>query len=390
MQDRDSSLLLVFAREVEDFRCGNRLEYPSSSIIFMALVGVLCGAKEWEEVAEVCESCEDLLKELLQEEFVGVPSHDTFNRFFNLISPEALEKAFRETMKKVYNHYRAQEGEDAEPMVTAVDGKYLNGVRDCSGVNMVSLFVTALGICLCQQETEKKPDEPAALRELLSEMILKKCVITADALYCKKESAQTIREAQADYLLVVKRNQEKLYESILEGVRVESIRDKRRYISRAEETVNKYGRVEHRVCYSCSHLGWLPGLGKEWKDLKSFGHVTCERTELSTGKTSVETRCFISSTEMDAEKQMRWLREHWLIENHLHWHLDVSFGEDGCRMNKTQSKNLSLLRKLALPVLKSFEYKKNASMKKKMLAAALKPEVRKKLILHALDFYSVS
>lgn len=386
---QERSLLLVFSREVEDFRRGNRLVYPSSSILFMSFVGVLCGAKEWEEVEEVCESCEDLLKEILREDFAGVPSHDTFNRFFNLISPEALEKAFRETMRKLYGHYRAREGEEAGPTRLATDGKYLNGVRDRSGVNMVSLYVTALGISLGQREAEKKLDEPATLRKLLSEMVLEKSVITADAPHCTAESARAIRDAKADYLLVVKKNQKHLYESIQEGIGVESVRRKERYISRAEETDREHGRVEHRVCYSCSHPGWLPDLGKKWEGIKSFGYVTCERTDLNTGKTSVETRCFISSTDKDAEKQMRWLREHWLIENHLHWHLDVSFGEDRCRMNKTQSKNFSLLRKLAMPVLKSFEYKKNASMKKKMLAAALKLEVRKKLILHALDFYSV-
>ena len=82
------SLLLEFTHSVEDYRKGNRLYYPSSSILFIAFIGILCGAKQWDEIVEVGESCENLLKEYLHEEYVGVPSHDTFSRFFSLVSPE--------------------------------------------------------------------------------------------------------------------------------------------------------------------------------------------------------------------------------------------------------------------------------------------------------------
>lgn len=381
-----NTTLLNFARKVEDFRTGNRVFYPSASIVFMAFVGVLCGAKEWEDVVEIGESCADLLKELLEDDFVGVPSHDTFNRFFNLISTASMEKAFRETMSTVY----AQSASPSHKEVVAVDGKYLKGVKGNSALNMVSAYATELGICLGQEEADKKINEPEAFRRLLGGLELKNYIVTADALHCEKESAKAIVQAKGDYILIVKGNQLHLQEAIKEAVRVESIRGKKRFIDRAEEISQGHGRTERRICYSCSHKGWLPNLGRDWENLQSFGCITCERTDHATGQVSTETRCFISTLKMDAAAHMRWIRSEWKIENNLHWQLDVTFKEDACRMTKAQSKNLSLLRKLAMPVLKDFKYKKNASMRKKMLAAALKPDIKRKLILSALAFYANS
>lgn len=381
------SLLLEFTHSVEDYRKGNRLHYPSSSIIFITFIGILCGAKQWDEIVEVGESCEKLLKEYLREEYVGVPSHDTFSRFFSLVSSESMEKAFRQTMQKIRSNHVSEE---ASKEVIAIDGKYMNGVKGSESLNIVSAFATSLGLSLGQKEAEKKMNEPEVLRQLLSELDLKDCIITADALHCQKESAKRIIEAKADYVLVVKKNQRKLHNAILEGIRVENIRDKKRSISHEEVSIEAHGRIDNYVCHSCSLLGWLPQVGTEWEGIKSFGTITRESTDLSSGEKSIETRCFISSLPMNAEDHLKWLRKHWLIENHLHWQLDVTFQEDQSRMKRVQSKNISLLRKLALPALKSFEYKKHSSLKNKMFAAAFKPEIRRKLIDSALEFFYVS
>ena len=101
MHSRNYSLILDFSRNVEDFRTGNRLYYPSSSIIFMSMIGFLLGATDWEEIVEISASSTDILEEYLGEDFLGVPSHDTFSRFFSLVSNESLEKSFREVMQNM-------------------------------------------------------------------------------------------------------------------------------------------------------------------------------------------------------------------------------------------------------------------------------------------------
>lgn len=386
----DYSLLLSFADNVEDFRTGNRLFYPSNSIIFMGFIGVLCGGENWEEIVEIAESSEDLLSEYLGSSFVGVPSHDTFSRFFSLVKSSSLEQSFRKTMSLLQNRLRGDlenSNTIGNKEIVAFDGKYATSVTDTSGLNVVTAYATSTGLCLGQEVADKKMNEPEQLRKLVSELYLAGTIITADALHCQKESAKAIKEAKADYLLIVKTNQEKLYEGILEGIRVENIRNKAKWIDHAEESIQGHGRKEVRICDSCSHLGWLPNCGTEWEGMKSFGTITTKRTILATGETSTETRCFISSLEKDALTQLHIIRSHWKIENNLHWQLDVSFHEDDTKMNKNQLLNIALLRKMAMPVLKAFTYKKGASMKKKMLAAALKPKIKNMILQQAIDLY---
>ena len=389
----DYSFLLSFSRSVEDFRTGNRLNYPSSSIIFMAFIGVLCGGQDWDDIVEISESSEELLSEYLGSDFVGVPSHDTFSRFFSLINPERLERAFRSTMSLLQCHLRRtlDTSEDiSDKEVVAFDGKYAASVTDESDLNVVSAYATGTGLCLGQEVADKKINEPEQLRKLVADLYLEGTVITADALHCQKESVKAIRKAKADYLIIVKANQEKLYEGILEGIRVENIRDKARWIDHAEERTKGHGREEIRICHSCSHLGWIPRCGQEWAGMKSFGTITSQRTILATGETTSQTRCFISSLEKDALTQLQIVRKHWKIENNLHWQLDVSFNEDDTRMKKNQLLNLAILRKMAMPVLRAFTYKKGASMKKKMFAAALKPKVKEDMVKFAMQFYAKS
>ena len=184
MEKQTYSLLLDFAREVEDFRVGNRLFYPSSSIIFMTFVATLCGAEDWSEVIEVAEASEELFREYLKEDFAGIPSHDTFSRFFSLIKPEALESAFRETMKEMHKPLIDRN----EKEVVAIDGKYMAGVRGDSALNVVSAYATGSGISLGQEIADKKMNEPKALRALVNSLDLQNTIITADALHCQKES----------------------------------------------------------------------------------------------------------------------------------------------------------------------------------------------------------
>lgn len=389
----DYSLLLSFSREVEDFRRGNRLYYPSCSIIFMTYLGVLCGGEDWYDIVEISEASEELLTHYLGSDFVGVPSHDTFSRFFSLVNPASLESAFRKTMSTLQNRLRVELDKSeklSDKEVVAFDGKYANSVTDVPALNVVTAYATRTGLSLGQRVADKKMNEPEQLRKLVAELDLSGTIITADALHCQKESTKDIITARAEYLIIVKSNQEKLYKGILEGIKVENIRNKLKWIDHAEEISQAHGREEIRTCHSCSHLGWIPKCAQEWAGMKSFGTITSERTNLSTAQTTIETRCFISSLEKDALEQLHIIRDHWKIENNLHWQMDVSFGEDETKMKKNQILNLAILRKMAIPVLKEFTYKKGTAIKRKMRAAALKPDIKKLLIEKAMKFYQKS
>jgi predicted transposase YbfD/YdcC len=355
------------------------------------MIGFLLGATDWEEIVEISASSTDILEEYLGEDFLGVPSHDTFSRFFSLVSNESLEKSFREVMQNAreYQNQERKKRKNEEKEVLAVDGKYHLGVTNSSALNIVSMYSTTTGMTLGQHVADKKINEAASLRELVNELFIESCIITGDALHCQKDSAQAIIDNHADYLLCVKGNQEKLQEGIKEGIKTEIIRQKKRFIDSYEKKELGHGRHEVRTCYACSHLGWLPMCGREWEGIQSFGKVISERTELKTGKTTTDERYFISSLPMDAHLQMDIMRNHWKIENNLHWQMDVSFSEDRTRMQVNQLKNIALIKKLLAPAIKAFEYKKNASMKRKMKAAVYNIEIRKKLVISILEFYNI-
>ena len=176
----------------------------------------------------------------------------------------------------------------------------------------------------------------------------------------------------------------------MEGIRVEDKQNNPKWIDRAQEITRGHRREEVRTCHSCSHLGWIPQCGKEWPGIKSFGTITSQRKILATGETSTETKCFISSLEKDALNLLNIIHRHWKIENNLHWQLDMAFNEDDTKMKKNQLLNIDILRKMAMPVLKAFTYKKRTSMKKKMLKAALKPKVKTQIVLEAMELYQKS
>ena len=154
MDESAFSQIYIFSRSVKDFRTGNHLLYSSTSIIFMALVGILCGATGWEEIELVCQNKKEVLKKYLSDEFTGVPSHDCFRYFFLLIPPQSLESSFRTFMGNVKRPERP---------VIAVDGKTQKGASsmgkwtgEASKLHMISAFVTELGISIGQIAVGKK------------------------------------------------------------------------------------------------------------------------------------------------------------------------------------------------------------------------------------------
>jgi len=109
---------------------------------------------------------------------------------------------------------------------------------------------------------------------------------------------------------------------------------------------------------------------EEWVGLRVIGMCYCEC--LRNGQTTSETRYFIGSRRAKAKVYGQALRNHWGIENNLHWQLDVSFGEDKNRFSKRHgAENLALVRRLALGLLKHHPDKRSIACKR--LLAALDP-----------------
>ena len=211
---------------------------------------------------------------------------------------------------------------------------------------MVSAWASANNLVLAQRKTDTKSNEITAIPQLLAALELTGTVVTIDAIGCQKAIAQQIVTQQADYILAVKENQPSLLADIKDSFRM-------LVAGSIDEQVDcGHGRVESRRCSVVADLSLLDHAA-EWTGLSSLVRIRAERYHKATGKTEHETRYYISSLKPDAAKLNAAIRQHWGIENKLHWVLDVAFGEDLSRKRAGHAaENFSLLNRIALNLLK--------------------------------------
>ena len=335
--------------DVEDPRVERAKKHKLGDVIAVAVCAVICGADNWVDIETFGNAKIDWFKGFLELPN-GIPSHDTFGRVFAMLDPKRFQDLFVSWTKEVR---RLSRGE-----VVAIDGKTVRRSADKangkSAIHMVSAWASENGVSLGAVKTDDRSNEITAIPKLLKLLELEGCVVTIDAMGCQKKIAKGIAAQGADYVLAVKKNQPRLWEDITgtfehaEQTRFAGLEHDR------FETVNKgHGRVEKRVCWATSDpavVGYANDRG-EWANLASVAMI--ESTRWADGETAVHRRYFITSLPARADRILKSVREHWGVENGLHWSLDVSFGEDGSMVRMGHSaENMSTLRRLALNLVK--------------------------------------
>jgi predicted transposase YbfD/YdcC len=313
------------------------------AIIFCAIVG---GANSITAIHRYATAKEKWLKKWLTLE-KGIPSYDTFWWLLVRLDPlhtEALFRQWSSTLSK----------EAIEDQI-AIDGKRLKGAsnkkKPDSLLHMVSAWSSGRGLVLGQLKTEIKSNEITAIPELIESLDVKDSVITIDAMGCQKEIAKVIISNEADYLLMVKDNQSNLHDEIqnyfdqAELIKFDGVQHE---FSAKEE--NGHGRHEYREVYVTDDIDWLP-MKEDWQGLRCIVMLKSYRT--IDGNTSEEKRYYISSLPPMVERIARATRDHWGIENKVHWVLDVDFQEDLSQISTGHAaENFSILRRLSLNVLR--------------------------------------
>jgi predicted transposase YbfD/YdcC len=359
MKTLEDIALLEHFSEIEDTRdqCGRR--HDLHVVIVMAVSAVLCGVNSFEGMADFAECRLKWFKKFFELPH-GHPSADTFIRVFALIKPEIFEKCF---MSWVQSIKKFSEGE-----TIAIDGKTLRGSFDTKNnlgpLHLVQAFAVKSGLVLTQKEVNKKTNEITAIPELLESLILKGTVVTIDAIGCQKKIAKQIINAEADYVLALKGNQGDFHrdvEKFLTKLIKSEITEEHDYYKLEEP--NNHGRDEVRECYAVEITKndikeKLFSNITDWENLKTIAAVSTQRTSKVTGEVSLQSRFYISSLSANAKEILTRTREHWGIENSLHYVLDVTFQEDKSRVRKINAtKNFALIRKVALNIIKSSPFK---------------------------------
>ncbi|WP_329601868.1 ISAs1 family transposase, partial [Sansalvadorimonas verongulae] len=240
---------------------------------------------------------------------------------------------------------------DDEADIVPIDGKAIKGSRDKGkgkrAVHIVSAWSSKLSLVLGQKKVDKKSNELTAVPDLLTAIDFAGCLLTADAMSCQKSIAEICVAESADYLLAVKGNQKNLEEDIRKVEKHWEQHPTDALSATFHEESNKgHGREEYRCCWTFTDLEGLRGY-ENWAGLKQFGVVQADRT--INGKATTALRFYICSKEMTAKDMLSATKTHWLVENSLHWMLDIAFSEDACQTkNENAAENLSTLRRIAL------------------------------------------
>jgi predicted transposase YbfD/YdcC len=356
-------------RTLRDPRVRARTRHLLLDIVAIAICGVICGCEDWAEIHTFAVARRDWLKTFLRLPN-GIPSHDTLERVFDLLDPQQFQVCFRAWTGALH----AQLG----LCPIAIDGKTLrsSGAGGLQNLHVVSAWATTNGISLGQVAVDAKSNEITAIPQLLQLLDVHGALVSVDALGCQKEIAARIVDRGGDYVLTVKDNQPTLRAAI-ETAFAEAAdqgSDHPGYSSCATEE-RGHGRVESRFYQVIEQAEW-PGL-EAWKQLKVIG--MCYSETWREGKKSEEVRCFIGSRRGNAEMYGKAVRNHWSIENQLHWQLDVNFGEDDNRYTKRHgAQNLASVRRLALSLLR--QHPDKGSIACKRLHAALDPQFLEEIL----------
>ena len=344
--------IIGYFAELEDPRSSINQKHPLVSVVVIAMMATLAGAGGPTGIAEWAAIKEEFLLKVLDLPN-GIPRKDVFRRVLSLLKPDAFQHCFASWLESL--RARATEATGVDKPVLAVDGKTArrshNRNKGLGALHCVSVWASEFGLSLGQVACAEKSNEITAIPELLRLVDIKGTIITIDAMGTQKAIAAQIVDSDADYVLALKGNQETLHQAAIDYIDQQSKTDFAEVEARRHLTKEKgHGREEIRSYIQMPAPETLREF-KLWKGLKSIGVATlsCERN----GKTTTETRYYISSLPVGVKQFAHAIRSHWGIENSRHWSLDMTYREDESRIREPHIReNFAWLNRFTLSLLK--------------------------------------
>ena len=360
--DSTAPAFLTHFQSVEDPRQQGKVLYPLEEIFLLVLCGVISGADGWTSIALYGQKRLEFLRRFLPFEN-GTPSHDQLGILFSRLDMEQFQNCF---ISWVASLNETLEG------VVAVDGKTLRRSFDTnsnqSAIHMVSAWACGQKLVIGQRKVDDKSNEITAIPELLELLNIKGAIVTIDAMGCQREICKKVEKKEAYYLINLKGNQGKLrkdVERFFDEILKRNIGED--FVTQIETVDADHGRIETRRYTICSDIGWLRAR-HNWPGLKSI--VKTQYTYEIRGESKTEIRFHISSFVDSAEKMARYIRDHWQVENCLHWVLDVTFRQDDCRIRTgNAAANFTTINHAAINLLRRVPGKKMSMPQKRRSAA---------------------
>jgi predicted transposase YbfD/YdcC len=352
----------VFA-ELPEPRRYRRPQHLLTEIVVMALFAVCSGADSWQDIRNYAWQKRAWLATFLNLP-AGIPSRDTFRRVFSRLDCQAFQQCFVKWLTALHAAAPHPDAPGPDETHVAIDGKTLRRSFDkaakVSPLHLVEAWSTDTSLVLGQVATEVKSNEITAIPELLKLLDLDHAVFTIDAAGCQKEIAAQIIAGGGDYILALKDNHPHLLDDVSHHFEARHEGRLRTTDRRLVTQEKNRGRQERREYYITPLPAELRGQ-EAWAGLQSVVQVittiTHQGRETNVGRETNEVRYYLSSLPpVRGARIAQCVRQHWGIENGLHWTLDMSFREDESRIrHRRAQENFAWLRRTALSLLKQYQ-----------------------------------
>ena len=352
----------AIAKRLNDSRVEYKIKHKMSDIVMITLLAILANADTWEEIYQFAISHEKWLKTFLELPS-GIPSHDTIQRVIAIIEPSIL---YTSTVKYLMNIIDNLSKPNNEKDVKSMDGKTINGssrseltTDKITPTNVMSIYSHDYGMSIIQDFIKEKSNEIPTGPELIKQLNLSDSIITSDALNTQKDTVNAIVKSKGDYVLALKANQGTLYQEVSEYFHDEGLLKDLDYYTELEKS---HSKIIKREYYMTNDISWLTNY-KDWNKLKAVGYER-KTIESANNNKNIEERFFIVSFNNNIEVFADAVRKHWGVENNLHAPLDIVFREDeNTTLEKNGARNLSILRRIALNIIKIIQCFYNKSLK---------------------------
>lgn len=350
-----------------DSRQQSKISYKIWDIVICVILSNLTNISDWEDIPTFVESKKEFLKKFLKLTG-GIPHYITYERVFCIIDPKELENILNKFISNIIFNVCIEKD------IINIDGRVSRGSsrketnynEEIKPLNVLNAYSNNHGICLASEMIEEKTNEIPTIPTILERLKIDDTIITWDALNTQKANVEIVKNKKGDYVVPIKKNHpnfnadlelyfdEEIQEQIIAGKPNSS------YLKQEEKSHSCFITYEY---FQTSDIKWYQEY-KEWKGLNTFGMV--KKTIIKNHETKIEKRYYISSLNIDINLFSEAIRNHWSVENKLHWHLDFTFREDkNTTINKTALMNLQIINKFCLAILsKAKSYYNNVSLKK--------------------------
>jgi predicted transposase YbfD/YdcC len=363
----EAVVFLEYFKDLPDPRQSGKVIYPLDEVLLLCLLAVLGGAETFVDIARFGEKKIGLLRRFRPFRD-GTPSHDHLGDIFATLDAEAFQRCFVAWVA-------ALTGASAD--VIAIDGKTLRRSYQKKGakapIHMVSAFAARQRLVLGQVKVAEKSNEIIAIPKLLDMMAIEGAIVTIDAMGCQRDIAAKILDKKADYVLALKGNQGTLQEDVAifaDEQKANGFKDTK--VSRHETVDGDHGRIETRTYTAIHDVAWLQER-HDWPGLRGVVMVESTReipgSSPGTDKIERETRFYITSLVWLAHAIGPVIRDHWAVENSLHWVMDMVFRDDECRIRTDHAPaNFTTLKHMAHNLIRKAPGKDSLRLKRKVAA----------------------